>query len=247
MQVLTKRDIEITEFLSRVKIARPDQIEDRFEISRSTAYARLAFLTEIGLVGSAERISPEGRVFYATREGNARARLGLPIARPTVGKLTHDLAATSVIAGLERSGVPCLAERELRAHQRFIGDSRFLFDVDDHLARRIVPHSPDIVCEIEQNGPFVALEVELSTKDVRRWRELLSGFYRRLGVAGFIGVLYLAGPKCGPARIIRIANEVGLGDHFQLRLTTDDDILDGLLDIVGAEEVSSWTATRKAA
>jgi len=247
MKRLTKRDMEITKFLSRVKVARPDQIEDRFQISRSSAYDRLRFLGEIGLVEALGGISPSGKVFAATRAGNKMSQLGLPTAKPTVGYLEHDLAMTSAIAELESSGIACLSERELRAHQHFVGDRRFLFDRDDHRSGRIVPHLPDIVCEIEPRGPFIAIEVERMPKDAPRWREILSGFDHRLGVAGFIGVLYIAFPACGPNRIIRVANEVRLGDHFQLRLSTDTDILDALLDIVGAEEGSPWTSKRRAA
>lgn len=249
MKRLTNRDMEITKFLSRVKIARPDQIEERFQISRSTAYARLAVLIENGLVASAGGISPQGKVFYATRKGNRRIKFGLPTAKPTVGAVTHDLAMTTVVAGLESNGFPCMPERELRGYRTYFNSSRFQFLINDYLTGRYVNHSPDIIFELEMDGPFIAIEVELSNKNVRRWRDILRGFNDRTDVNGFIGVLYIAHPNAGPDRIERIAKEVGLDDRFQLRLTTDPiaDITDGLFDLIPNQEGSSWMTTRKAA
>lgn len=249
MQCLTNRDMEITKFLSRVKIARPDQIEERFQISRSTAYARLAVLTKNGLVASVAGISPQGKVFFATREGNRRIGFALPTAKPTVGALTHDLAMTTVIAALENNGFPCLAERELRAYRTHYNSSRFQFLVDDYLTGRYINHSPDIVFELEMDGPFIAIEVELSAKSVRRWRDILKGFNARHDVNGFIGVLYVAHPNAGPDRLASIAKDVGLENRFQLRRTTDpiSEITDGLFDLIQTQEASSWMTKRQAA
>jgi hypothetical protein len=232
---LTERDLEITRFLGRVKIARPEQVALRFSIGRSTSYERLAILAEFGLADSAENVAPTGRVWFATAAGLKECGFGFPPLKPTVGAVTHDLGATQLIAELEAGDVPCLAEREIRAYTREVQDDRYSFAVNDHTAGKLIRHTPDVVCEIPDEDRFYAIELELTRKVALRWRDILTGFQTRLGINGFGGVYYLTNPHCRPAHLARLAGEAGLDKHFQLQLVDQSNPLDALKALIAAD------------
>jgi len=48
--VITERDLELVAWLGRVKLARVEQVQERFGMARSKAYGRLQGLREMGLV-----------------------------------------------------------------------------------------------------------------------------------------------------------------------------------------------------
>ncbi|MBJ7354370.1 MAG: hypothetical protein JHC98_06050 [Thermoleophilaceae bacterium] len=235
MERLTQLELDILKFAGRQRCVRPEHIEHRFEVSRATAYRRPGSLTERGLLASFEGISTGGRVFAATREGLATASLPLRPAEPTTWFLPHDEAMTSVVCELERQHVDCLTEREIVARGRMMRDGRHEFELEEVRNGRRVQHRPDVVCELPDTDSFIAIEVELSPKNVDRWRDILRAFDRRIHVDGFIGVLYVAGPDARGSRIAALANETGLGARFQLRQTSDLDLLGGLVAIVNAD------------
>lgn len=235
MERLTQRDMDILKFAGRQRCVRPEHIEDRFDISRATAYRRLALLVDLGLLAGVDRVSPSGQVFAATREGLAATNKNLRPAEPTAWHLPHDEAMTAVVCALESQHVDCLTERELTAHSRIEQDDRYVFELMAERNRRPIRHRPDIVCEIPNANKFIAIEVELSPKNVDRWRDILRGFAHRVHVDGFIGVLYVVGPDARATRIAELARETSLGERFQIRPTCDPDLLDGLVSIVNAD------------
>jgi hypothetical protein len=235
MERLTPRDMDILEFAGRQTSIRPEHVEDRFGVSRATAYRRLRWLDELGLVAHFDRVSTKGQVFAATRKGLTTANLPLPPAEPNAWTLRHEEAMTAVVCDLESQNVDCLTERQLIAHNRFARNDRYTFELREARNNRRVGHRPDIVCEIPDVDKFVAIEVELSPKNVSRWRDSLSAFSSRVNVDGFIGVLYVADSAARPSRIEELAREAGLGRRFQLRSTSDPDLLGGLIAIMKAD------------
>lgn len=235
MERLTPRDMDILEFAGRQTCIRPEHIEDRFDVSRATAYRRLRWLAELGLIASFDRISMKGQVFAATREGLATVNLPLPTTEPNAWNLPHEEAMTAVVCELESQNVDCLTERQLISHNRCVRDGRYTFALREQRNNRPVWHRPDIVCEIPEADKFIAIEVELSPKNVSRWRDILRAFACRVNFDGFIGVLYVADASARPSRIAELADEAGLGDHFQLRSTSGLDLLDGLIAIMNAD------------
>lgn len=184
-------------------------------------------------------------MFATSRQGLAAVGLNLPPTVPTTWHLPHDEAMTAVVCNLERQGVVCLTEREVITRNRFERDGRFEFELTAERNHRRVQHRPDIVCEISTVERFIAIEVELSPKNVERWRDILGAFSRRVNVEGFMGVLYVADPSARPARLKELAEEVGLGDRIQLRLTSDPDLFGGLAAIVDADVGRSSKATAR--
>lgn len=235
MERLTHKDMEVLKFTGRQRCVRPEHIEDRFDVSRATAYRRLRWLTELDLLADFDRISPRGEVFAAMRKGLAVANLGLRPTTPTMEQLTHDEAMTEVVCDLEHQRVDCLTERELIARSRLERDGRHQFPLLKERNLSQVQHRPDIVCELGSHDKFIAIEVELSPKNVDRWRDILYAFSQRVHIDGFIGVLYVVGPSARGSRIAELAAETSLGDRFQLRRLGSPDLLDALLAIVETE------------
>lgn len=235
MERLTQRDMDFLRFAGRQRGVRPKHIEARFDVSRATAYRRLEGLTGQGLLNGFDRISSRGRVFAASREGLAAAGLSLRPTKPTIKDLPHEEAMTEVVCNLERQGINCLTERELIARNRFERDGRYEFELMAERNHRRRQHRPDIVCEIPKVEKFIAIEVELTPKNVDLWRDILGAFRRRVNVDGFIGVLYVAGPSARSSRLKELAEEAGLGNRFQLRLTSDANLFGGLAAIADAD------------
>jgi hypothetical protein len=242
MERLTQRDLDILEFAGRQTSVRPEHVEDRFGVSRATAYRRLRWLNELGLIASFDLVSARGQVFAATREGLATASLPLPPAEPNAWTLRHEEAMTAVVCDLESQNVDCLTERQLISHNRIARDGRYAFELREARNNRPIRHRPDIVCEIPEADKFIAVEVELSPKNIDRWRDILGAFNRRVNVDGFIGVLYVADPSARPPRLKELAEEAGLGGRFQLRLTSDSYLLGGLAAIIDVERRTSARA-----
>lgn len=238
MERLTPQKLDTLRFAGRQRCVRPIHIEARFGVDRSTAYRHLASLTKAGLLERFNLISSAGGVFAATRKGLALSQLGLRPAEPDMCHLAHDEAMTEVVCDLESQRVDLLTERELYAYRRTVGDGRYDFEKDD-LRGGWVPHTPDMICEIPRANKFMVIEVELSPKNVDRWRATFRGFYNRLDVDGFIGVLYVADSSARPKRLKELAQEAGLGERFQLRLRGEQDPLDGLNSIVDAAKASA--------
>ncbi len=122
-------------------------------------------------------------------------------------------------------------------------DGRHEFELYEARNGRPIQHRPDIVCELGDFDKFIAIEVELSPKNVERWRDILNAFERRVELDGFIGVLYVVGSSARGSRIGELAAETRLGDRFQLRASTDPNLLDALLDIADADVGVSRKAT----
>ncbi|CAA9487596.1 MAG: hypothetical protein AVDCRST_MAG13-1554, partial [uncultured Solirubrobacteraceae bacterium] len=63
---IQERDLEIVEWLGRVRLATVVEVQQRFGMARSKAYGRLQGLVELGLVEHERRVPGLG-VFLATR------------------------------------------------------------------------------------------------------------------------------------------------------------------------------------
>jgi len=212
---IQERDLEIVEWLGRVRLATVVEVQQRFEMARSKAYGRLQGLVELGLVEHERRVPGLG-VFLATRRGLAAAECELAPARLSLGSVQHDLALAAVVAELEvgEVGDEVLTERELRALGAEDGVERFR----PRLQRRrggTSRHWPDLV--VLDRSMWLAVEVELTQKSAERTREILAGYraehYARPS-SGLWAVLYLT-PEARRAEHLK-----NLGRREQLGLET---------------------------
>lgn len=207
---LTHRDLELLEWLGRVKLARAEHVALRFAMARSKTYARLALLTAEGLVALERRV-PGQAVYYATRAGLAVAGLPLGQARMSLATLEHDLAVAGACAGLECAGERLYGrtEREMRADLRADGECRWRVAVRDTGKGRSGYHWPDLAAYRNPAKGWVAVEVELSQKRAERTRSILAGY--RSHPEGLSVVLYLTPDVRSRERIERLAAAEGLG------------------------------------
>ncbi|MGB0873109.1 MAG: hypothetical protein ACPGYP_08245 [Solirubrobacterales bacterium] len=235
MNRLTKRELAVLTFIARVGVAQPSHLMQRFQFSRATAYRRVETLSELGLIAATEYNLGSVETFAATRAGIAMAELPLRVANPTWFSLTHDLAMTHVVAELESLTVDCVTEREMIAFRRIEGSDRYLFQVKRTSSRSATTHRADIVCEIPGYNKFIAVEVELSPKNNFRWDSYLQGYANRVGQDGFIGVLYLVGARSEYKRLATRASHSSLGDRFQLLRLGEENMLDGLAEVIRAD------------
>lgn len=239
MERLTKRDMEILRYVTRVGVAQPTDLMTRFDVSRATAYRRLKLLSDLGHLSRERNLSPSGDVFIATRLGIARSDLPLRVPKVSSWTLQHSFAMTDVVGRLERAGLACMTEREVLAHKRVEESNRYVFPLLRPKIRWANTHRPDIVCEVPGHDVFVAIEVELSPKENDRWDDILHSYANRVGFDGFVGVLYLVGPGAESKRLKRRAEYTSLNERFQLVKLEDPKILAGFNRVLIADAEQS--------
>lgn len=201
-----KWDREIVSLIARVKFVRATQIAKRFDMSVRNANMRLTRLQEAGLLRIENRL-PGGRLFAATRDGIGYASLDLHPAQFSYASIEHDLAIADFVVSCEASGYAALAEREMAAEARATGGR--MFTTKYRHQGVTIAHLPDAAFLIRDDGDYIAIEIELSNKSIRRADSIMSGFRRRMDERGLVGVLYLAGGACSVNRLSRIADSWG--------------------------------------
>lgn len=211
---LTARDLELLRWLGRVKLARAEQVSDRFSLARSKTYARLQALCAEGLVRLERRVPGQG-VYLATRPGLALCGLPLAEARMSLVTLEHDLAVAGTCAQLERAlaDATCLTEREMRAELACDGKVAWRTNVRDTGKGRSGHHWPDLVVHRGRGG-FIAVEVELTQKRADRTNAILAGY--RSHSEGLNAVLYLSPDRRSSERLLRMADAALLGRGIPL-------------------------------
>jgi hypothetical protein len=201
-----KWDKEIVSLVARVKFARAAQIAKRFDMSVRNANMRLTRLQAAGLLRVENRL-PGGRLFAATRDGIGFSRLDLHSAQFSYASIEHDLAIADFVVSCEALGYATLAEREMAAEARATGGR--MFATKYFHQGTTVTHLPDAAFLVRDDGDYIAIEIELSNKSIRRTESVMSSFHHRMDEQGLIGVLYLAGGACSVNRLSRIADSWG--------------------------------------
>lgn len=215
MERLTQRDIKTMEFIARVGFVRHEDLLRRFEISRATAYRRLRKLINFGLIELVPNLGL-APLYFATADGIEVVGLPLRPETPNIATVTHGLAMTEVVTAFDLICPDCLTEREIRAHRRVTGDSRYLFQLVAPASIHWRHHRPDIIVELAGYDTFFAIEVEISPKSARRWTDILWSYSSRVAVDGFAGVLYLTDGRVSQKQLRKLAGESGLGGNFHV-------------------------------
>lgn len=236
----TQLDMEITAFAARLNWVRWQHVARRLDISRATAFRHLGALTQRGLLERHEDLVYGGAVYSATSDGIASSGSAMRQANPSTNNVMHDDECADVLISLEleNPNLSFLTEREFISRRRVLGDARHSFELITKRSPGYArSHRPDIICELSENGLFVAIEVERTEKDSRRWRDNLEAYSHRVDREGCMGVLYLTPPLVWRKRIERFASEMGLGDRFATRIIGED-TTSGLDEIVAAFRAS---------
>lgn len=231
MERLTKKHIELLRFIARVDFVQPQHVIARYGISRATAYRQLARLRRHGLIRRTDELPMLGEAHLATRDGIQLADLPLHESAPSNYTYSHSLACTDVVTEFEASGIECLTEREILAHQRLTKDNKYLFGLrrSERLSKT---HRPDVVVEVSWEGHFVAIEVELVPKSLDRWIDIFGAFEDRVGVDGFLGVLYITGSAVSQKRLASLAIGTRLESRFKSVPVADPEMILALESIV---------------
>jgi len=209
----TMRDLELLAFLGRHRLATAEQLQRRFSLTESKAYARLRGLRARRLIRH-ERDVPGPGIFLATRGGLRLSDVDLAEASFSLATLRHDLAVADVAIELEREGRWLFSERELRrAIAEGYGDD-YRIECRESGTGRTLRHLPDLAVNDPDGSAWTAVEVELTQKRSERTRSILSGY--RSAREGLQGVLYVVPSETARRRIEGLGRKVGLDGRLQV-------------------------------
>lgn len=198
---ISKRDLEVLEFVARFGVVSRDAVATWAGTKRTVTITRERRLREAGLIEVRGGVWGESKLLACTRVGLAAAgRPDLRVARFSLASCRHEVRVAELAARLEAAGERTLSEREIVARERSEGDRSLSADLGGGRA-----HRADLVRTLGV-GPPQAIEVELVAKGAARLDELLRG-WRRAAVQGRLsGVKYWCGGP-GVSRVVRKAVE----------------------------------------
>lgn len=209
----TMRDLELLAFLGRHRLATAEQLQRRFSLTESKAYARLRGLRARRLIRH-ERDVPGPGIFLATRAGLRLSDVDLSEASFSLATLRHDLAVADVAIELERAGRWLSSEREMRREVAEGYGEAYRIECREAGAARTMRHLPDLAVNDPDGRRWTAVEVELSQKRSERTRSILSGY--RAASEGPEGVLYVVPSETARRRIEGLGRKVGLDGRLQV-------------------------------
>jgi hypothetical protein len=197
---ISKRDLEVLEFIARFGIAPRAAVATWAGTARTVTLTRERRLREAGLIEVRSGIWGESKLVACTRVGLAAAgRSDLRPAKFSLATARHEVRVAELAASLEAKGERMLSEREMMALERAEGERIFSAALSGGKA-----HRADLIRTMGV-GPPQAIEVELVAKGAARLDELLRG-WRRASVEGRLsGVMYWCAP--GISRVVRKAVE----------------------------------------
>lgn len=183
---ITRRDDAIVRFVGTHVAVEAAQLVVWTGMDRSNLQRRLAHLVQYGLLDHERYLYGRPGVYSATRDGLARAGLGLAPARMNLSQYDHALGLVWLHIELEREFGPSaiVTERMLRlSEQRAAETAR-------HLGEQYQPryaatlaaggarvHFPDLAVEIgAPRGGLLCVELELTPKTLARRREIVAGY-----------------------------------------------------------------------
>jgi hypothetical protein len=196
------RDEQLLRLAARFGLLEVAHVMQALGVGRTSAYRRVAELTDAGLL---DRVPPLRRgpaLVRATREGLRYAGVpAMPVAVPRPGEVGHCLRCAALAIRLEADLAggdgELLSERELTLAERVEGRPIASAPVTRH--GRPGLHRPDLA--IIDADRVVACEVELSVKAPRRLEEIVRAWRRASHVDE---VRYLCGSP-GVRRAVRRA------------------------------------------
>lgn len=192
--LITRRDVDLLNWINGVGFVNIDQITTRYKISRETAYARLRKLVAHNYLLHERLLQNKPGHYRVTKEGAEFNPLGLkPVRYISLGKYQH----TKLIVDLSLK----LAEKY---HAQFITERELRLDMEcDGVGHR--GHLSDGVLEFEDKS--VAIEVELTTKGRRRLRKIMTAY---LSNFSFDEVWYF----CGSQEVMNLVESQSNGNKF---------------------------------
>jgi len=209
----TMRDLELLAFLGRHRLATAEQLQRRFSLTESKAYARLRGLRARRLIRH-ERDVPGPGIFLATRAGLRLSDVDLAEASFSLATLRHDLAVADAAIELEREGHWLFSERELRrAIAEGYGED-YRIECREAGAARTMRHLSDLAVNDPDGRRWTAVEVELTQKRAERTRSILAGY--RSAREGLQGVLYVVPSESARRRIEGLGRKVGFDGRLQV-------------------------------
>lgn len=210
---LTQRDLEILQWLSRVRFATVEQVAERFSLHVSKAYQRLRALSQRGLVRRTNLLQNQPGVHHATRAGLRLAGYAeLPVATVSLQSFVHEQAVVWVQARLEADGGEVLTEREMRAQERQ-GVANYLVHVPASVSVGSATHRPDLAV-IAADRSLHAIEVELVQKSEARLTSILTAY---ADSPDYASVAYLVADERLVERVQRVAEALAMGRRCQVR------------------------------
>ncbi|MEV0898197.1 hypothetical protein [Actinoplanes sp. NPDC049802] len=231
---LSPDDLVLLHWLDEWRLASVPLIAALRDTTMQAVYYRLKRLGTgpggLGLIEGADVVAGWYRVFYLTRKGQARIESPYATTTPQLSRIAHDLAVAEV-CGVRGT----LAGWGAITSERAIAREVYLWRTDLQAQQRewekrqrrresgpAVPpkpgtvgpwvglpggrtHTPDSVIRRDEDGSLIALEVELSMKDDRRIREILTAFAND---DRFVKVLYYTSSEAIAKKIKAITADI---------------------------------------
>lgn len=179
--------------------------------AESTTFSHGSRLISAGLAASCPRRRGTGSLIYATRAGvNASESFASPLpGEPAPTTWAHLEACAWTAAWLTARGRHVIGSRALLLDDGWKGQLEWL--ERDGLRRRA--HRLDLVTGQRADGPLLPVEVELSSKSVRRLRAILGLHAAWIAAGRTSAVIYVCGPSQLADRVRREAVELVLASE----------------------------------
>jgi hypothetical protein len=183
----------------------------------STTFSHAARLIAAGLADSCRLRHGDGSLIYATRSGVEVSGAFAPAlpGEPAPTTWAHLEACAWTAAWLTARGRHVIGSRALLLDDGWKGQLEWL--ERDGLRRRA--HRPDLVTGQRADGRLLPVEVELSSKSLRRLRAILGLHVAWIAAGKTSAAIYVCGPSELAERVRREAAEFGLtGERKTLRV-----------------------------
>lgn len=205
--------------------------------AESTTFSHASRLISARLAASCSRRRGAGSLIYATRAGvEAAESFAAPLpGEPAPTTWAHLEACAWTAAWLTARGRHVTGSRELLLDDGWKGQLEWL--ERDGLRRRA--HRPDLVTGLTADGPRLSVEVELSSKSIRRLRAILALHASWIAARKTAAVIYVCGPTELAGRVRREGAEFGLAAE---RKTLRVELLSTLRAQARASRTGSGTA-----
>jgi hypothetical protein len=191
---ISKRDLEVLEFIARFGVVPRSAVSIWAETKRTVTLTRERRLREAGLIELCAGVYGESQLLRATRIGLRVSGHGeLSPAPFSLAMVHHNSEVATLAASLERDGAKLLSERELLAHERVEGSRVFSAELGSDRY-----HRADLICLGADAQPPIAIEVELTLKAASRLDSYLCAWSQVVAEGRFSRVVYRCSPQTRP-------------------------------------------------
>jgi hypothetical protein len=188
---ISRRDLEVLEFVARFGVVPRGAVAIWAGTGRSVTLERERRLREAGLVEVKVPFAGGERLVVCTSRGlKACGRRELRQSRVAPGLVQHEAVVARLAARMERTGQRLLSEREVLVEERAVGRRALSAALGDGRY-----HRADLITLDESGTACEAIEVELATKGANRLDELLGGWAEAVAERRLARVLYWCGPQ----------------------------------------------------